>query len=517
MEDEMAVSKFFDFFGVGVVAGGGLEADHTTFHPSLRGFVREYRRTKASPGWSPFGSWCLSMLCHLATLLSIFSTVANVLLFEFRAQLLSARARMLPLHGESCERAEDERSGKRSREFLDPTVFGTKRAKLDSSCEKSSGPQWTHDLTRDGDIEANPGPAGLHSADLDAYLTWITGAPPDRCWAADGASAFISVARWIADRANQGEYCEEILTEARSLCDLSTGARGRFAFLWETDPSHGHLHEAVAFFRWLLESCRHIQALGLCDFGSTTDLDLFLPLPMPPPGLQLLEVAMPAILTLGTKAISCRYGSDDQGLHLILRPVIADPANDPPMCVFLSVAQLRRCLSVLNEIAHRCDFVVLDFVLDLIDGQVLDEPNTGVVLEDLCARVRSWNCHQMGNSELRVVYLAVVPAMGFGFCVVAGNSARSSVNSEVFQSDMANLVACTRDWEGAQQLTLLFPWMFDRHLTELGLMLTPLALDSLAGGARDSAAEMAKHILPRGVKRKRQSVRRYYLQGVSLK
>eukprot|EP00971_Amphidinium_carterae_P242370 4812492-Amphidinium_carterae.1 len=80
---------------------------------------------------------------------------------------------------------------------------------------------------------------------------------PDRCWAADGAPAFIAMARWAAARANAEGNCEAAFADARSLCRRDLGSRGRFAFLWETDPSHGHLCQAVAFFRWLLEICTH--------------------------------------------------------------------------------------------------------------------------------------------------------------------------------------------------------------------------------------------------------------------
>eukprot|EP00971_Amphidinium_carterae_P298278 5926742-Amphidinium_carterae.1 len=130
------------------------------------------------PGWCPFGAWFVYLLCHLATLLSTISTVVNVL--AVRAQTTSTQAQLLPMYGEACERMRGVCGGKRSRESPDPTVFGAKRAKLDNLRENFSGPLgWTHDLTQDGDVEANPGPAGHNRAGLGTYLTWITGDPPD--------------------------------------------------------------------------------------------------------------------------------------------------------------------------------------------------------------------------------------------------------------------------------------------------------------------------------------------------
>eukprot|EP00971_Amphidinium_carterae_P348058 6490298-Amphidinium_carterae.1 len=163
-------------------------------------------------------------------------------------------------------------------------------------------------------------------------------------------------------------------------------------------------------------------------------------------------------------------------------------------------------MSVLHEITHRCDFVVLDFVLDLIDGQALDEPDTWKILAELQAKMRSWNDLQVDQTALRLVYLAIVPSMGMGICIVAGNGARSSIESEIFQTDLSELIGypCPHCSAGDQRLNLLFPWILERYLIGLGLMLAPMVSHSLAGGARDSVAEMAKHVLPRGVKRKRQ-------------
>eukprot|EP00971_Amphidinium_carterae_P174320 3455568-Amphidinium_carterae.2 len=72
---------------------------------------------------------------------------------------------------------------------------------------------WLHDLTQDGDVEANPGP---QQTQLSDYLAWATDGVADLFWAADGAADFISVTRWIAHEANHGDYCENLLAVAKA-------------------------------------------------------------------------------------------------------------------------------------------------------------------------------------------------------------------------------------------------------------------------------------------------------------
>eukprot|EP00971_Amphidinium_carterae_P220296 4373254-Amphidinium_carterae.1 len=106
-------------------------------------------------------------------------------------------------------------TSKRMGDSVDHFAPPTKRLRLLASPDRQlfglCG--WFHDLTQDGDVEANPGP---RQAQLSDYLAWATDGIADLFWAADGAADFVSVARWIAHEANHGDYCENLLAVAKA-------------------------------------------------------------------------------------------------------------------------------------------------------------------------------------------------------------------------------------------------------------------------------------------------------------
>eukprot|EP00971_Amphidinium_carterae_P290726 5773058-Amphidinium_carterae.1 len=97
-----------------------------------------------------------------------------------------------------------------------------------------------------------------------------------------------------------------------------------------------------------------------------------------------------------------------------------------PVVVYLTIQQLRRCMYVFNGIAHTREFVVLDCVLDLLDGHALSDEGSEEVLRELSQKVGNWNQCVGEEMKLRLSLLAVVPAMGIGVCLVAGAGARAS-------------------------------------------------------------------------------------------
>eukprot|EP00971_Amphidinium_carterae_P106688 2113509-Amphidinium_carterae.2 len=337
--------------------------------------------------WTWNGPW---------SLLSVLSTLFNLMvLCDYATSVVNG---MLPSDGASPIEKIGSLGSKRSSESLDPTVPMHKRARLSPGGDRCllNPPGWIHDLTQDGDVEPNPAPPRGHTGTSDVatlldYLTWITGAPPDQHWAADGAPAFVSLARRTAAEANAGGVLAEIMTDARSLCTESSAARDRFSFLWEADPWHTYFNEAVAFFRWMLGLCTHVNSLDMR--GGDPSLRFFIPLPAVRMESIVLDVIVPVIAVLEVPLISWWYDETEGGVYLATQAAGQDRVMAPSVAC-LTTVQLRRCLNALHEIATQRDFVIIDFVLDLLDGHAIHEASTQAAIDEASQKVRLWNSQQ---------------------------------------------------------------------------------------------------------------------------
>eukprot|EP00971_Amphidinium_carterae_P128950 2554269-Amphidinium_carterae.1 len=100
--------------------------------------------------------------------------------------------------------------------------------------------------------------------------------------------------------------------------------------------------------------------------------------------------------------------------------------------------------------------------------------------------------------------------MGMGLCVLVGGFG-SIDGDEVLHRALTRDLAqpCSGSVQGG--LRLIFPWMLSGHVMEQGLILALPADDPLIGGARNQ--DLTENILPRGSKRKRQMITRYYLDA----
>eukprot|EP00971_Amphidinium_carterae_P092114 1823930-Amphidinium_carterae.1 len=146
------------------------------------------------------------------------------------------------------------------------------------------------------------------------YLVWATGGQVDPSWAADGASSFIAVAHWLADCMNNGSSITGLLHSLCSSCSENTHIRVRFAFLWHSTPLHACLMDAVAFFRWVLDTLRHISAVCAERGQRIAPLDhVFIPTAPVRLGDLLQDLVKPLSAIMGV-AYSWHYRHQDRGV-----------------------------------------------------------------------------------------------------------------------------------------------------------------------------------------------------------
>eukprot|EP00971_Amphidinium_carterae_P117681 2331247-Amphidinium_carterae.1 len=530
LDDELVVSEFLDFIGEGVTDGGSTSVSS---YPSLRGFVQEYREAEINPGVSsPFHLWTWTWWMmwtwsSLWPLMWMASSCINVMVIC--TYVVSVLNSVLPSSGGLAMERGELWNNKRSSESCDPAAPMCKRIKLGhAESDDRCAPQgWVHDLTQDGDVEPNPGPPRLNAhfnqrATLEDYLAWVTGGLPDHCWAADGAPVFVAMARWSATLANAGQRQADVLIEAQGLCTANEHARARFSFLWTADPCHPRFNELIAFYRWMLGLCRHIHML---EVNATGVEQLFIPLPANTAQQVVCDVVVPVIAALGAQLQEWHYNAEEGGAQLTLRSWRQGQQQMEPAAVCLTVAQLRCCLHALSEVAVQREFVVLDFVLDLSNGQCICEEGTLGIIRALQARMREWNIHEHGvaQPQLHLSYVMIVPAMGAGICVITGPRVKVTVGSKVVQESFETLVAqpsgSTQEGDLGRSIHLIFPWMLGRYVTAQGLELLHAqaqddqhSVDTVGDtGNREMQSEMESQILPAGTKRKRQFTWWYYL------
>eukprot|EP00971_Amphidinium_carterae_P292223 5800941-Amphidinium_carterae.1 len=166
---------------------------------------------------------------------------------------------------------------------------------------------------------------------------------------------------------------------------------------------------------------------------------------LPPVQLDSLfsDVVTPIASILGAQVVTWQFSEEERGVWLALeRRPIADDAVPSPSLACFSVVQMRRCLSALNEIALFGDFLVVDFVLDLLDGHVLAESSSEVVLQELSWKANMWVASSNKRQGLWPAFLAIVPAMGMGISVFAGQNARHVVLTAQLQDSLERWLAC---------------------------------------------------------------------------
>eukprot|EP00971_Amphidinium_carterae_P327409 6458752-Amphidinium_carterae.1 len=245
---------------------GGVTCPLGPSHPLHRGVVQDYRAH----------SWSMSLLeiwsALMPSLNSFVTTMHVVCALLSLAQLwweLRSLHECAPISGHILSPEVGADAGyKRKFGQLCLEVHGAhKKLKLDQLHAEDVVEGWIHDLTSDGDIESNPGPP------MADYLAWATGGQADPSWAADGASSFIAVAHWLADCVNNGAAVADLLHSLCSSCSENTHIRVRFSFLWHATPLHMCLMDAVAFFRWVLDTLRHISAVSAEHGQWTTPSD----------------------------------------------------------------------------------------------------------------------------------------------------------------------------------------------------------------------------------------------------